>query len=62
MSYSWNGKKVGMDGKKLNEKPGVNEEQLETWATEYETDTWDSSRLGKVVMDRPSLADEEVNP
>lgn len=41
---------------------GVSEEELDRRAQEYEDDTWDSSHLGKVVMGRPSIADEEVRP
>lgn len=40
----------------------MTEEELDARAGEYESDTWDASRLGKVVMGRPSIADEEVRP
>ena len=49
-----------MDREKINAALGVTEEELARRAAEYENDTWDSSRLGKPVMGRPRLADEEV--
>ncbi len=51
-----------MDRKKMNELLGATEDQLDVWAEEYEKDTWNSSKLGKVVMGRPSIANEEVRP
>jgi hypothetical protein len=51
-----------MDRDGINKKLGVTEQQLDEWAAEYENDTWDSSRLGKPVMGRPSIASEEVRP
>ena len=51
-----------MNRKELNEKFGVTEEQLDARAEEYENDTWDATHLGKPVMGRPSIADEEVRP
>ena len=51
-----------MNREELNKKFGVTDEQLEQWAAEYENDTWDASSLGKVIMGRPSIANEEVRP
>ncbi|MBC2888443.1 ribbon-helix-helix protein, CopG family [Gordonibacter massiliensis (ex Traore et al. 2017)] len=51
-----------MSREELNRRIGVTEEQLDKEAEEYENDTWDASKFGKVVMGRPSLADEEVKP
>jgi hypothetical protein len=51
-----------MDREEINRKFGVTEEQLDAWAEEYENDTWDASHLGKVIIGRPPLADEEVKP
>jgi hypothetical protein len=48
-----------MDKKKLNEAFGVTDEQLDAEAKEYEDGTWDAP-LGKVVMGRPSIANEEI--
>ena len=44
----------------MNKLLGMNEEQLDQQAEEYETDTWDSSNLGKVIIGRPRIADEEI--
>ena len=51
-----------MNREELNAKFGVTEEQLDSWAAEFESETWDASRLGRPVMGRPSIADEEVRP
>jgi predicted DNA binding CopG/RHH family protein len=51
-----------MKREEINKKLGLTEEQLDARAEEYETDKWDSSALGKVIMGRPSIADEEVRP
>ena len=51
-----------MNREDINKKFGVTEEQLNTWAEEYENDTWDASNLGKIIMGRPSIANEEVRP
>ena len=44
----------------MNELLGMTEEEMDSRADEYESDTWDSSQLGKVTMGRPRLADEET--
>jgi len=49
-----------MDRKEMNKLLRANEEQLDRSAQEYENDAWDSSNLGKVIMGRPSIANEEV--
>ena len=46
----------------INAALGMTEAELDARAAEYESDEWDSSQLGKVVMGRPSIADEEVRP
>ena len=51
-----------MDREELNRLLGVTEEELDRRAEEYENDTWDASHLGKVIMGRPSIANEEVRP
>ena len=51
-----------MDRRDLNEMFGVTEEQLDGWAEQYEQQTWDASHLGKPIIGRPSIADEEVRP
>lgn len=48
--------------KDINAILDMTEEELDVRAEEYESDAWDASRLGKVVMGRPSIADEEVRP
>jgi len=50
-----------MNRESINKKFNVTEEQLEQEAQEYEKGTWDG-RLGKIIMGRPSIADEEVKP
>ena len=49
-----------MERKDINAKLGVDEKELDRLAEEYENDTWNESQLGKVVMGRPRLADEET--
>ena len=49
-----------MERKDINAKLGVDEKELDCLAEEYESDTWDESQLGHVVMGRPRLADEET--
>lgn len=44
----------------LNTLAGETEETLDAIAAEYESDEWDSSRLGKVKMGRPTLFDEPM--
>lgn len=48
-----------MDERELLEKYGLTEEEIERRAAEYEQDTWDASKLGKVIMGRPRLSSEE---
>jgi hypothetical protein len=48
-----------VDKKKLNELFSVTDEQLDAEAKEYEDGTW-SAPLGKPIMGRPSIANEEV--
>jgi transposase len=50
-----------MDRQSINKKFDVTEAQLDEWAAEYESGTWDAP-LGKLVTGRPSIADEEVRP
>ncbi|MDR2109625.1 MAG: ribbon-helix-helix domain-containing protein [Coriobacteriales bacterium] len=45
----------------LNKKFGVTEQMLDEMAEEYENGTW-SGPVGKIVMGRPSIANEEVRP
>jgi hypothetical protein len=51
-----------MDRADMNKRLGMSEKQLDTLAEEYENDTWDSSHLGKVIVGRPSISNEEVRP
>lgn len=51
-----------MTREEMNAALGMTEEELDARAEEYENDTWDASHLGKVIMGRPSIADEEVRP
>jgi hypothetical protein len=48
-----------MDRKKLNDMFGVTDEQLDAEAREYEEGTWDAP-MGRIVMGRPSIANEEI--
>ena len=49
-----------MDRKEMNKLLGMTEEQQDKIAQEYEDDTWDSSHLGKVIMGRPRISNEEI--
>lgn len=49
-----------MSKKKINDVLGLTDAEIEARALEYENDTWDASHLGKVVMGRPSIANEEA--
>ena len=49
-----------MGDKKMIEKFDVTEEQLDTWASEYESTDWSSMEFGKVVQGRPRISDEEL--
>ena len=51
-----------MNREQMNAILGMTEEEMDRRAQEYEDDTWDSSHLGKVIMGRPSIANEEVRP
>ena len=51
-----------MTRKEMNAILDMTEEELDVRAEEYESDTWDASHLDKVVMGRPSIADEEAHP
>ena len=42
----------------MNKALGLTEEEIDARAEEYESDTWDTSSLGKVILGRPSIADE----
>jgi hypothetical protein len=48
-----------MDRRKLNDMFQVTDEQLDAEAKEYEDGTWDAP-MGKVIMGRPSIANEEI--
>jgi hypothetical protein len=48
-----------MDKEKLNDMFGVTDEQLDAEAKEYEDGTWDAP-MGKTIMGRPSIANEEI--
>ena len=51
-----------MTEEQMNAALGMSAEELDAYAEQFESGTWDASRLGKVTMGRPSLADEEVRP
>jgi hypothetical protein len=48
-----------MNKKKLNDLFGVTDKQLDVEAKEYEDGTWDAP-MGKTIMGRPSIANEEI--
>ena len=50
-----------MNRERINNKFGVTKEQLDYEAKEYEDGTWDAP-LGKLMVGRPSIANEEVKP
>lgn len=49
-----------MDRERMNVLLGMTEEEQDARAAEYDNDAWDASHLGKPVMGRPRLADEET--
>lgn len=51
-----------MNREELNRLIGMTEEEMDSRAAEYENDTWDASKLGRPVIGRPSIANEEVRP
>jgi hypothetical protein len=50
-----------MKEKEINRKFNVTTKQLDNEAEEYEKGVWNAP-LGKIIMGRPSLANEEVKP
>ena len=46
-----------MGREEMDELLGMTEDEMDSIAVEYESDTWDSSHLGKVSAGRPSLYD-----
>lgn len=54
--------RTSMTREEMNAALGMSDEELDAHANEYENDAWDSSHLGKVIMGRPSIANEEVRP
>lgn len=49
-----------MSSEELNKKFGVTDEQLEAWATEYESQDWSSMKFGESTPGRPKLYDEDM--
>jgi predicted DNA binding CopG/RHH family protein len=49
-----------MKKEELHEKFGVTGEQLDTWAAEYENESWDKMSFGKIIQGRPRIYDEEL--
>lgn len=49
-----------MERSKINDLLGMSEAEMDRRAEEYESDSWDASELGKVVMGRPRISDEEM--
>ena len=49
-----------MDREKMNELLGLTEKEQDKIAADYESDAWDSSDLGKVIIGRPRIANEEI--
>jgi predicted DNA binding CopG/RHH family protein len=49
-----------MNDKKLHERFGVTAEQLDEWAAEYESESWDGMSFGEIVKGRPKICDEEL--
>ena len=50
-----------MDREQMNKRFKVTEEQLNAEANEYEDGSWNAP-LGKLIVGRPSIANEEVKP
>ena len=51
-----------MERTEMNQLLGMTEKELDCYTQKYEDDTWDSTHLGKVIMGRPRISDEEVRP
>ena len=51
-----------MNNDELNKKFEVSEEQLNEWAAEYESESWDKMSFGKIIQGRPRVSDEELKP
>jgi len=49
-----------MNNKELHKKFGVSAKQLDEWAAEYESETWEKVDFGKSVHGRPRISDEEL--
>ena len=49
-----------MSNDELHSKFGVTNEQLDTWAAEYESESWNKMVFGQIVQGRPRLCDEEL--
>ena len=49
-----------MDREAISLSLGMSEAELDELGDAYESDEWDASQLGKVVMGRPRLPDEET--
>jgi len=51
-----------MSNKDLHKKFDVTEKQLDEWASEYESASWDKMSFGQIVQGRPRLSNEELKP
>jgi predicted DNA binding CopG/RHH family protein len=49
-----------MKTEELHKKFDVTDEQLDTRAAEYESESWDGMRFGKIIQGRPKLYAEEL--
>lgn len=45
----------------LHERFGVTSEQLDAWASEYESDDWSHMEFGEITQGRPKLCDEPLD-
>jgi predicted DNA binding CopG/RHH family protein len=44
----------------LHKKFGVTDERLDAWAAEYENESWEGMKFGKIIQGRPRLYNEEL--
>ncbi|MCL2807510.1 MAG: toxin-antitoxin system antitoxin subunit [Coriobacteriia bacterium] len=51
-----------MSTEKLHKKFGVDREQLEEWASEYESESWSDMSFGQITQGRPRISREELKP
>jgi len=49
-----------MSNEELHKKFGVDAQQLDEWAAEYESASWEGMNFGKIIQGRPRISSEEL--